>query len=160
MLTRNFIGMNKYFVWLGIFLSLTVLCSSCKKEFPDDPLSVSDYSVSTCKGRIELKKGEIPEYITLKTVNSYYLKFTHVNSMFNCSPGEITVSLSYSPGSVVIDENESQAGERCICPYDLQFILGPLEYGTYKIEFQKAGVTFKEYSLDFSRTTDVRIDLN
>lgn len=151
--------MNKYLFLPGILLLLTALCSSCKKAFPDDPLSVSDYSVSSCKGRIELKKGDISEYITLKTVNTYYLKYTHVNSMFNCSPGEITVSLSYSPGSFVIDENESQAGERCICPYDLQFTLGPLEYGTYAIEFQKAGVTFREYLLDFTKSTDVRIDI-
>lgn len=151
--------MKKFIFLPGILLLMAVLSLSCKKEFPDDPLSVSDYSVSSCKGRIELKKGEMPEYITLKTVNNYYLKFTHVNSMFNCSPGEITVSLSYSPGSVVIDENESQAGERCICPYDLQFTLGPLEYGSYKIEFQKAGVTFKEITVDFNRSTDIRIDI-
>ena len=79
--------------------------------------------------------------------------------MFNCSPGEITVSLSYSPGSVVIDENESQAGERCICPYDLQFTLGPLEHGTYKIEFQKAGVAFMDYTVNFTSSTDIRIDI-
>lgn len=151
--------MKKYY-FLSVLLLLSALILTCNKEFPDEPLSVSDYTVSACKGRMEQGKGDIPEYILLKTVDKYYLRFTHINSMFNCSPGEITVSVSYSPGSVLIDENESQAGERCICPYDLNFTLGPLEYGTYEIVFQKAGVTFRKYSLDFSKSTDVRIDIN
>jgi len=131
--------------------------TSCKKEIADD--LITDLTVSECKGRTYLPKGSSEEYITIKTVEDVYLLFSHINSIFNCDPGEITVTADITSGTITIEEKESKAGLRCICPYDITFKLGPLEYGNYNIIFQKEGNTFKEYSLDFNESTDVKIDI-
>ena len=142
-----------------IFLLLIVGLTSCKKEFPNDPLAIKDLSVSICKTKGGTAKGIDPEYITIKTVDDYYLLDNHINSMFNCQPGQITITINVSDNVVSMDENESSSLANCICPYDLEFKLGPLKYGTYNLKFQKSGLTFKEYTLDFKKSTDVKIDL-
>ena len=140
-----------------IFLAITV--TSCKKEFPNDSLAIKYLSVSDCKTKGDLIKGFDPEYITLKTVDDFYLQFNHFNSIFNCDPGQITVSIEISSTSITLNENEAKAGANCICPYDIVFSLGPLEYGSYSIIFQKGGLTFQEYSLDYNSRTNEKIDL-
>ena len=142
-----------------IYLLLIVSITSCNKEFPNDPLSIKDLSVSDCKTKGGYSKGIDPEYITLKTVDDYYLLINHINAMFNCEPGQITVTINVSSNEISMDENESSSLANCICPYDIDFKVGPLQYGTYNLKFKRAGFTFKEYTLDFKRSTDIKIDL-
>jgi len=142
---------------LSFLLIFTLAFSSCKKEFPGDLLSIKNLNVSDCKSVGMNKKGDVIEYITLKTVDDYYIHFKHVNSLFNCEPGEITVTFDISETTITIDENESSSLANCICPYDLDFKIGPLLYGNYTLIFQKGGISFKEYSLDFKRSTDTKI---
>jgi len=142
-----------------IFLLLIVALTSCKKEFPNDPLSIKDLSVSDCKTKGGSSKGIDPEYITLKTVDDYYLLVNHINAMFNCEPGQITVTIEISSNEISMDEDESSSLADCICPYDIDFKLGPLQYGTYILKFKRGGLTFKEYTLDFKKSTDIKIDL-
>ena len=142
-----------------IYLLLIVSITSCNKEFPNDPLSIKDLSVSNCKTKGGSSKGIDPEYITLKTVDDYYLLINHINAMFNCEPGQITVTINVSSDEISMDENESSSLANCICPYDIDFKLGPLQYGTYILKFKRAGFTFNEYTLDFKRSTDIKIDL-
>jgi hypothetical protein len=150
--------MKTYLIY-PIILILTIIGTSCKKEFPNDPVGIKNLTVSGCKSREDLGKSFAPEYITLKTVDDYYLLFSHINSVFNCEPGQITVSVEILSNTVTINENESKAGLRCNCTYDITYKLGPLQYGTYTIVFQKGDITFKEYSLIFDKSTSVRIDL-
>jgi len=142
-----------------IFLLLIVALTSCKKEFPNDTLSIKDLSVSDCKTKGGSSKGIDPEYITLKTVDDYYLLVNHINAMFNCEPGQITVTIEISSNEISMEEDESSSLADCICPYDIDFKLGPLQYGTYILKFKRGGLTFKEYTLDFKKSTDIKIDL-
>lgn len=141
------------------FVVFTVAITSCKKEFPDDPLAINNLTVSDCKTEGDNVNGIFAEYITLRTVDNYYLQYNHINSMFNCALGQITVSIEISSSAISINEKETSSLANCICPYDLEFRLGPLQYGSYTIKFQKGGGTFMEYSLDFKKSTDVKIDI-
>ena len=131
----------------------------CKKELPNNTLSLKDLNVSDCKTKSGSPKGVDSEYITIKTVDAYYLHINHINAMFNCEPGQITVTINCVSNSVSMNENESSHLANCICPYDIDFKLGPLKYGTYNLIFKKGGLTFKEYTLDFKNSTDIKIDL-
>jgi hypothetical protein len=143
-----------------IFLLLIISITSCNKEFPNDPLSIKDLSVSDCKTKGGTSKGIDPEYITIRTVDDYYLLVNHINAMFNCQPGQITVTISVSSNEITMTENESSSLADCICTYDIDFKLGPLQYGTYILKFRRGGwFTFKEYTLDFKKSTDIKIDL-
>lgn len=142
-----------------IFVLLTISILSCKKELPNDPLAIKDLSVSGCKSKNTAKNIFGAEYITLKTIDDFYIQLDHINSIFNCEPGQITVTINVSSDVISMDENESSSAADCICPNDLSFKLGPLQYGTYFLNFQKGGLTFKEYTLDFNKSTDIKIDL-
>jgi hypothetical protein len=138
---------------------LTIALTSCKKEFPKDPLTMNNLTVSDCKIKGDNAKGIVPEYITIKTVDDYYLLFSHINSLLNCEPGEIIVSTGISSDTITINEDAAKADANCVCPYDIEFKLGPLEYGNFTIVFQKTGLTFKEYSLTYKKSTNIRIDI-
>ena len=141
-----------------LILVLAVTMTSCRKEFPNDPIDIRNLSVSGCKTNGSRSNGIYPEYITIKTVDDYYLLINHINSMLNCEPGEISVSLeNISLDKISCDENESSSLANCICPYDIEFKLGPLEYSTYTILFKKGGLTFKELYLSFNKSTDIKI---
>jgi len=150
--------MKAYLFYPIIFLS-AVSSISCNKDVPNDPIAVKDLSVSDCKSKSGNAKGIGKEYITIKTVGDFYLIINHFNSMFNCHPGEITVAIDITSNIISMDENESSSLANCICPYDINFRLGPLMYGTYILNFKKGGLTFKEYTLNFRKSTDIRIDL-
>jgi hypothetical protein len=144
----------------SFFLFLILTSTSCKKEFPDNPLTIDNLSVSDCKS-VGLNKGSTsPMYITLKTVNDYYIQYEHINSWFNCEPGQLTISFEMSSNSITLDENESSSSTDCICPYDISCRIGPLQYGTYSIMCKKGGVTFKELTFDFKKSMNVQIDLD
>jgi hypothetical protein len=142
-----------------ILLLLIVSMTSCKKEFPNDPLSIKDLSVSDCKTKGGSSKGIDPEYITLEAVDDYYLLVNNINAMFNCEPGQITVTINISSNEISMEENESSSFTDCICPYDIDFKLGPLQYDIYVLKFKRGALTFKEYTLDFKKSTDIRVDL-
>jgi len=148
---------------LPIFLLLLVSLISCKKESSNDPPAINSLSVNGCKPIEDNTKSVGPpfpqEYITLNTIDDSYLLFNHINSILNCQPGQITVALSISNDTITLNEEESEYSADCVCPFDITFKLGPLEEGIYTIMFQKFGGTFKEYSLDFNKSTDIRIDL-
>jgi len=147
---------NRFFYSL---LFIAIALTSCKKEFPDDPLAIDKLSVSDCKTKGDNSKAADPEYITIKTVDDYYLKFSHINSILNCEPGIITVGIEIKSDTISVNETEESSLANCVCPYDIEFRLGPLEYGIYPVKFQKGGNTFIEYSLNYNKSTDVRIDI-
>jgi hypothetical protein len=142
-----------------VFLIITVTASFCKKGSSNDTLAIRNLSVSSCKTKGGSSKGIDSEYINLKTVGDYYLLVNHFNSKFGCQPGKITVSMNVSGSEISIDENESTFISNCVCPYDVDFKLGPLQYITYILKFQKGGVTFKEFTINFSKLSDITIDL-
>lgn len=144
---------------LSFLLIFTFALSSCKKEFPGEPLAIKNLSVSDCKSVGINKNGTVIEYITLKTVDDYYIHVNHINSIFNCEPGQITIKVDISSTTITFNEDETSSLANCICPFDLEFTLGPLHYGNYTLIFQKGGVTFKEYSMDFKKSTDIQIDI-
>jgi len=142
-----------------VLVVLAIALDSCKKEFPNDPLAIKDLLVSECKTNGDIVKGTDQEYITVKTVDDFYLLFNHINSIFNCDPGQITVSIEILSNTITLNEDETQSGVRCYCPYDIEFKLGPLQYDTYSIILQKGGLTYKEYTLDFNKSTDIKINI-
>jgi hypothetical protein len=146
---------------ISTFLMIFFLAAtSCKKEFPDNPLTIDNLTVSDCKS-VGLNKGSTsPMYITLKTVNDYYIQYDHINSWFNCEPGQITVSFEMSSDSITLDENESSSAANCICPFDVSCRIGPLQYGTYTIKCKKGGIAFKELTIDFKKSMNIQVDLD
>lgn len=102
------------------FLLISIFAfTSCKKEFPDDPFTLKDLSVTGCKTKGDNTKSAEQEYITLKTVEDYYLLFNHFNSIFNCEPGEITLSAEITSNEIIITEKSQQHWQIAFAPMTL-----------------------------------------
>ncbi len=132
---------------LGIVFILLLTC--CEKETSHKILSVGQITYGDCKPATK-KSGE-SEYIEYKTVDGDYLHINHFNAVFNCEPGQIFVSAELIHDSIVVDEYEETALVNCICPYDLSYQIGPLNYGRYIIRILRGDI---EFSINFNSSTN------
>ena len=130
-------------------LSLSLVLISCEKTYDLKNLKVDQISFSDCKP----SKG-ITESIEYKTVDKKYLSITHVNSFFNCDPGQLSVDIKIQNDTIVINEDEERGLANCICPYDFRFRIGPMDYGTYNFILTKGGLLYIRFSIDFNSKTD------
>ena len=63
------------------------------------------------------------------------LLLKHVNSGFNCCPGELTADVTVEVNRIRIVEREQEAGCHCLCLYDLDYRVENVLAGGYVVEF-------------------------
>jgi hypothetical protein len=132
---------------LGIVFILLVTC--CEKETSHIVPSVGQITYGDCKPAT--KKSGDSEYIEYKTVDVDYLQINHVNAWFNCEPGKVFVSAELINDTIVVDEFEETGLANCICPLDLSYQIGPLNYGRYIIRMLRWDI---EFSINFNSSTN------
>jgi hypothetical protein len=130
---------------------VVLLITSCEGLHDLIKLKVDKITYGDCK--TEATKSENTERIEFKTVDKNYLEIKHINAMFNCEPGRLLVSVSRENNTIFINENEEYPMANCICPYDLCYRIGPMDYGHYNIEFQRGGLLYTNLSVDFNSKT-------
>ena len=138
-----------YRFFLGIVFILLLNC--CEQENSHIQLSVEQITYGDCKP--VTKKSSNSEYIEYKTVDGDYLQINHVNAWFNCEPGQIFVSAELINDTIVVHEYEETGLANCICPYDLSYRIGPMDYDQYIFSIQKGGCIYAEFSINFSSST-------
>ena len=84
---------------------------------------------------------------------------THVNSIFNCEPGQLSVDIKIQNDTIVINEAEESALANCICPYDFNFRIGPMDYGIYNFILKKDGLLYIRFSINFKSKTDTNFTI-
>ena len=132
---------------------IVFMAFSCEKDNVDDKIfHVKDFSYDGCKNTSS--KSSIDEYIEYKTVDENYLSVKHVNALFNCCPGKLIVNAIIDSAKLIITEDEEEHACDCICHYDLNYKIGPLEYGEYHFIVKSLYLTDTEFILDFSSSTD------
>ncbi len=142
-----------------LFLYLGIL--SCEddnqKNDKQKPLKITDLSHTDCKKNTT--KMDIPKEYLEFISEGKYLNVKHINTMFNCCPGELLVESQINTDTISINEDEKESGCKCICPYDLKYKVGTLEYGKYHIVLQKKDETACEFDLEFNQNTNQIVDL-
>ncbi len=90
------------------------------------------------------------EYLELEEQGKY-LTIKHINAMFNCCPKEFLVTSRVSNDTIFINENEKEAICDCICPYDLSYKIGALNYGNYHVILSQmdSNTILLEFDLNF-----------
>ena len=139
-------------------LLIVILLISCEGINDLFNLGVDKIKYSDCK--TITKKSENSERIEYKTVDKKYLQIKHINVWFNCEPGKLLVDVDQVNGTIFVDENEEKPMANCICPYDLCYQIGPMDYGQYIIKFQRDGLLFAEFSVYFNSTTSGIFEIN
>jgi hypothetical protein len=145
---------NKVILPLIIILPLI----SCERISDLFDARVDQIKYGDCK--TNLKKSENSERIEYKTVDRKYLQIKHINVLFNCEPGKLLVDVDQVNDTIFVDENEKQSIANCICPYDLFYRIGPIDYGDYFIKFQRDGLLFAELIVNFNSTTSGIYEIN
>ena len=143
--------------YLSIIFILFLANTSCDNtDFPSDEFSAQEINYGDCK---PVKKSTTEEYIELTSSENFYLDIKHVNSWFNCSPGQIVVDASLEGITISINEYSTDNSANCICPYDLSFSLGPLRYETYNFIVKSGGWEILNVEIEFNKNLDVRLDI-
>ena len=81
------------------------------------------------------------------------LKIEHINTAFNCCPGEITAVINIDSDLITIEAVEKKAGCHCICLYDLDYEVDGLTPGTYRLK------VIEQYGIEEDIKLDFTIDL-
>ena len=126
-----------------IFLSaviLMLLFIGCEKEKEEGSISGRVIKHTDCKTfKTGDNNGDIAD--TLSCVDYSFnqsekkLMLNHINTGFNCCPGELTCEVSLSGDTIVIQEFEKESACDCNCLFDLDIEIDGLTAKKYYLKF-------------------------
>ena len=129
--------MKKEIIPLVITMVFFMLFLSCchKSTEPgrnSGNVQVNDIRYSGCLPN-EPKKSIMEECITCSVVNGNYLKVVRTNVCFNCCYDSLIITVDqFDNNKILITERENAALCHCDCLYNIEYIVGPFEYGNYE----------------------------
>ncbi len=131
---------------------VTSLLISCEKS-TFNHFKVYDMKHEGCKTFKSLT-GKNQDCIEYQTVNDSYLKIYRTNAAFNCCIDNINITSTNQEGIITVKETEICPHPcDCICLYDLEYIIGPLEYGNYTLRVVEEYADTMIVEFEFSSTT-------
>jgi hypothetical protein len=158
---------KKYFVisiLVAAFIPAIVasFISACETITPQTNFSGKLISHSDCKSG-ELSVVESVTTDTLSCIeykfntgdNSLHLK--HINSAFNCCPGEIFTSFKLSNDTIIVTESEREPGCKCNCLYDLEFEISGVTPKSYYFRIVEPYVEEQkklDFTVDFTKVKE------
>ncbi len=147
--------MKRYFPFTGLLLVIVLIpfITSCEKS-SENPLKVSDVKHTGCKTFKSLvdKNQDCIEY---QTADSNYLKINRINVAFNCCIDNVKIHTSIDQDWVITVKETEICPQPCdcICLYDLEYTIGPLEYGTYLLQIVEEYADTMTVEFKFSGST-------
>jgi len=121
-------------------------------------LEVKNLIYDGCKS-VNDSVDDVNEYIELQTVDSNYLEVNHINVLFNCCPS-IIIHARVEDRAIICNEIDTLPMCNCMCLFDINYKIGPLEYTQYSFELLRDyGKDAFKISLDFNQKTSLNIRL-
>ena len=149
-----------------VFLVLTFLAfglSSCNNsqetQGPEnrEVLQKGGVFYSGCKDVSMKSASEKKASVTLKTVDSNYLEVQHFDAVFNCAFDSLAIDVDVDNNVINIKEIHVNPNAFCTCNYDIEYKIGPLEYGTYSINILDESEDQNEVSFEFEFTENTEM---
>lgn len=132
----------KKFIYLWCVIALVAFIG-CKDdddnsvEQPKREFALTNFNNSGCKSSAESRSAGENEYFELKGSQAGNLLVKHINAVFNCGSRKFEVEASLEGNSITVKELDvlkKELMEDCVCPYDFDYEIGPLENGvTYSM---------------------------
>ncbi len=120
----------KGFLFIFICIPFLISCEN-EQEPATGPLNVSDIKHSNCKTFKSLVSAK-QDCIEYQTVNDNYLKINRINVAFNCCIDDVDIKTTVDQKrAITITETDINPACNCLCLYDIEYTIGPLEYGMY-----------------------------
>ena len=143
---------NSFPTRILFFIVVTPFLISCEKSTFSE-FDVYDIKHEGCKTFKSLM-GKNQDCIEYQTVNDSYLKIYRTNAAFNCCIDDIKITSTDHEGVITVKETEICPNPcDCICLYDLEYTLGPLEYGNYTLRVIEEYADSMIVEFEFSLTT-------
>ncbi len=142
----------KGFLFLFICIPFLISCENEQKAV-SGPINVSGIKHTDCKTFKSLadKNQDCIEY---QTVNDHYLRINRINVAFNCCIDGVDVKTTVDQeGVIIITETDVNPRCNCICLYDIEYTIGPLEYGIYTMRIIEGYGNTMTVKFEFSATT-------
>ncbi len=139
---------------LVLFLCVPYFISCENEQEPDTgPLTVSGIKHTGCKTFKSLVSAK-QDCIEYQTINDHYLKINRLNVVFNCCIDDVDIKTTVDQERVItITETDINPACNCLCLYDIEYIIGPLEYGTYLLRIIEEYADTMTVKFEFSATT-------
>jgi hypothetical protein len=132
--------MNRQILYLLSSVTLLLFIVGCDEDQPEpSDLTVIVTELSACKS-FE-KDGSMVSADSTSCVEFSYsesqqmLSLTHINTGFNCCPGEPYCEISLSNDTIIITEFEENSDCDCNCLYDMSIAVNRLEKDNYIVKF-------------------------
>ncbi len=139
-----------------VFLLFLFIGASCQNDEDDiyGKIKIKDFNYVGCKDENALEKSAYTELIEYKAVDDNYLLIKHENAGFNCCVDKLITNVELDNTSIFFTEDETGESCDCICKYDIECKVGPLEYGEYLFVLKKGAIVMSEFKLLFNSSTD------
>jgi hypothetical protein len=118
-----------------------------EKTKPVNP-GVMNISDSGCKN-FDSKCTRNEDCVIYETINDSCLRFQRINVPFNCCIDSVLVSIEADNNNMIrITERENAGYCDCVCLYDIEYTIGPLNYGLYSIIIDEEYLFFMHENSD------------
>lgn len=101
--------------------------------------------------------NNIIERVSLKGNNKGILNIFHENAIFTCE-AKFKISVEVSGNTIVVNE-DAPPSTNCICRYDLNSEVGPLENKTYTLIIKNNNAPICSHQFHYSNTLDESFDI-
>jgi hypothetical protein len=132
------------------FLIITIItfisCEENNTNINDFDIAFDLLENTDCKifTKTDSSKQECVQY----EYSTNILQLRHINSAFNCCPGNIKFDYSIINNVIIITEQEEEAACNCLCLYDLNYKIEGLPQGRYVIKFTPTYLPLTEEILE------------
>ncbi len=149
---RNLLFM-RYLLFFYLCIPFFISCEN-EQEPDTGPLNVSNIKHSDCKTFKSLADKN-QDCIIYQTVKNNYLKINRINTAFNCCIDGVLVVVTDTPdNTITIKESEICTNPcYCMCLYDIEYTIGPLEYGPYTLCIIEEYADTMTVEFEFSENT-------
>ena len=145
---------------LLIVFFVVLLFVACEEKPDKVEPEVVNY---TCSGCLKTKStmDTDQEYVTYTYEAGNQLKLTHTNAHFNCCPGDagIITDVELSGDSIMLNEYELEGQCKCMCPYELTTLIGPLLFREYWIMYSTEGQETVRFKINFRKGLSGEIEI-
>ena len=150
--------MKKYlFVLCLVAIYSSSFAVDTRKLYLEDIDVVVPFKIkhSDCKSAKSLESGS-QDCVEYQVINNNYLKIKRINIAFNCCiDGVLVLIKDTEENEIIIHENEIISTPcNCICLYDIEYTLGPLDFGTYTFNIIEQYADTMKFEVDFTPTTN------
>jgi len=146
---------------------IVLIPAGCSKDTPSEPEQYEDNPVagvvdySGCKTDKQAGKNpdvssdqDCVEFIYDETEET--LELIHLNAGFNCCPGEITANITFNGDTISILEKESEAACRCLCLFDISYMIEGVSSASYTIRISEPYINEDDKPVEF--TVDLELE--